>query len=161
MIVILTDFIVNIFVNDRYSMTPLNFISFRIFIDSPDKSIGMSIYVLIGSIVSKVVSNEKISHFLDRVRPSEPELIVSFVEFGLEWPLKVKEKVVIFFERRSIPYLSTKSSCPMFVNILLNGSENGTFLLRFNVNTRVILGIFHTFKSFFDDELILFVDQLP
>lgn len=121
----------------------------------------MSIYVLVSCIVSKVISDKKISNFFDRIRPGETKLIVSLVEFGLKWPFKVELKNIILFEGGSISNLSTESTCSMFVYILLDGSKKRTFFLTFNIDAWIIVNIIHTFKSLLDDKFILFMNELP
>lgn len=103
-------FIIHIFVYERNSSAPFNFVFFFIFVEPPSKTVCMGIDVFVGGIVSEIVPNVEISNFFDGIRPSQSKLIVSFVEFGLKGPLGIELKNIISFEWRTIAYLSTESA---------------------------------------------------
>ena len=151
----LIDFMTNIFMNERYSIAQLNFIVLPIFIESPGETIAVGIDILVGWIIARIIPDEKISMFSDRIVPRQPELIISLVEFGLQRPFKVELKMIIFLKRRSISNQSTQSSCPMSVDVLLNTSEQRSFLFGMDVDARHIVGTLYFLHSLLYDKLIL------
>ena len=82
--------------NERDPITPLGLILFSVFVEPEGDPIGTGINILIGGIVACVKTNEKVPDLFDRVGPGETELVVSFVEFGLQGPLHVHLQVVVF-----------------------------------------------------------------
>lgn len=120
----------------------------------------MSIDVLVCRIVALVVPHKQISHILDRVAPRQPQLIVSFVELGLQGPFEVQLEVVILVEGRAVADLSAEGACTVSIDVLLDRAEERSFFLRLYIDARDVIRVGDTFYSFFDDELILLVLEL-
>lgn len=121
----------------------------------------MCVNIFIGGIITKVIPHKEISQILDRVIPGEPQLIVSLVEFGLKRPLKVELEVVVFFEGRSIAYLSAHGAGSVAVDILLNSPKQRAFFISLDIDTWIVVGIRHAFNPLLDNELILTMLELP
>ena len=86
MVQTLIDLMTDIFMNERYSIAQLYFIILPIFIESPGETIAVGIDILVGWIIARIIPDEKIPMFSDRIVPRQPELIISLVEFGLQRP---------------------------------------------------------------------------
>ena len=65
----LIDFMADIFMNKRYSIAQLYFIIFPIFIEPPGETIAVRIDILVGWIITRIIPDEKISMFSDRIIP--------------------------------------------------------------------------------------------
>lgn len=88
-------------------------------------------------------------------------MIVSLVEFGLKRPLKVELEVVVFFEGRSIAYLSAHGAGSVAVDILLNSPKQRAFFISLDIDTWIVVGIKHAFNPLLDNQLILTMLELP
>ena len=77
------DLMTDIFMNERYSIAQLYFIILPIFIEPPGETIAVCIDVLVGGIVARIIPDEKISMFSDRIIPRQSKLIIPFIEFSL------------------------------------------------------------------------------
>lgn len=131
-------------------MTKLKFISSLVLLYSETKSVRMSIYVIVSRLIPQTVFQEEIAPFFEAVIPRYSELVVPFVDFCLHWPLKVEHHGVISEERRPVANISTKSACPVPIDILLDISEKRSFSLRLHEDARIIVGVLDFFVPLFE-----------